>query len=277
MLPKFLKAKVVEKTTQAQQPNLLANKPSLTNTALDKVLISGGDSFIYGLDLIDVPEGQWRPSNLTWPALLAEHLGRTYSCTAVPGLSNSAVARRVMLDCHRHRDQDIMVAVSWTYLNRYEFRFAYDPWLDQASKDTYGQWYSFNTQDLQNRPQSNHLRDVDPSTVKFIRDFYLHVGHDDIYEYYATLREIVQLQNYLQKAKIPYMFTLAHNFFFKDINDANISMLLDQIDWDHWYFFPPHQGFVQWAASENYPCRDEHPIETAHEMAATLIKEYLNV
>ena len=62
--------------------------------------------------------------------------------------------------------------------------------------------------------------------------FYRHVGHDNVYEYYATLKEIVFLQNYLNVKNIPYIFTLANNFFLEPIDEENISVLLKLIDFD---------------------------------------------
>ena len=76
--------------------------------------------------------------------------------------------------------------------------------------------------------------------------------------------------------KIPYLFTSAHSFFHKKIQDENVECLLNQMDFDKWFFYPDLKGFVQWANENCYPKRDEHPSEEAHMDAFKLIKEYLD-
>jgi hypothetical protein len=54
-------------------------------------LTSYGDSFIFGTDLADaemIPNTSGKPSQHTWPALLAQHLGYQYRCRAYPGCGN---------------------------------------------------------------------------------------------------------------------------------------------------------------------------------------------
>ena len=106
--------------------------------------------------------------------------------------------------------------------------------------------------------------------------FYRHVGHDNVYEYYATLKEIVFLQNYLNVKNIPYIFTLANNFFLEPIDEENISVLLKLIDFDKWFLFDNCFGFVQWAEINKYEKKDIHPVEEAHKDAYILIKDFLN-
>jgi len=242
---------------------------------LSKLLIAGGDSFVYGSGLSDHDSTRWEHSLKTWPALLAQELSRQYVCRAVPGHSNTAIARTVMLSCQQARAQDILVVVNWTFLSRFEFRFAYDPWstpMPAEGAALYSQWHNFNKLDYA-RPGS-HLQKSKQSVLKFIDDFYRHVGHDDIYEYYVTLKEIVLLQNFLKINRIPYIFSVAHNFFRKSLSDENIQCLLAQIDLDSWFFFPPLHGFVEWA--KDYPHVEEHPSDLAHQDALVLVKEFFD-
>lgn len=251
--------------------------PSTTSTNLHRLLISGGDSGVFGTGLSD-HANKFDASNLTWPALLAKHQNRQYLCVAQPGYSNMAIARTVINACQQNRDKDLFVAVSWTFLNRFEFRFAYDPWANKdGSKDLefYSSWFNFSSRDLGDTER--HIAQSKKSTLRFVEDFYRHVAHDTIYEYYATLKEIVFLQNYLKVNSIPYVFTLLHNFFNKDIHDHNVQALYQQIDFEPWYFFPPLRGFISWALENNYEITDcEHPSDLAHQDAVSLIKEFIN-
>ena len=242
---------------------------------MNKVLIAGGDSFIYGSDLKDCD--YTTHSKNTMSALLAKDM--QYVCSASPGYSNMAIARTTILDCEKYKDKDLFVFVSWTFKNRFEFKFAYNPHQNKDDPN----WCSFNSKDLDYFNFGNFkifgssiAQDFKPDTIKFLNMFYRHVGHDNVYEYYATLKEIVFLQNYLNVKNIPYIFTLANNFFLEPIDDENISVLLKLIDFDKWFLFDNCFGFVQWAEINKYEKRDIHPVEEAHKDAYILIKDFLN-
>jgi hypothetical protein len=256
---------------------------------LEKVLIAGGDSFLYGLDMLDCsPANNYGPSSNTWPALLSNHMGREYVCASFPGSSNTAIARRTILACEKNKNKDRFVVIGWSFLNRFEFKFTQpfgispdktkDPEGHALDKrigmSNAGSWLSFNILDLYGK--GHMLKYLDSDMRKFLQDYYRYVGSDDIYEYYITLKEILYLQNYLELHKIPYLFTSAHSFFYKTVKDENVECLLNQIDLNKWFFYPDLKGFVQWAAENNYPKRDEHPSEEAHMDAFKLIKEHLD-
>ena len=61
-------------------------------------LKSFGCSFIFGSDLADDGrDGPYAtPSQLTWPALLAQHLGRDYQCYARPGSGNLQILNTIL-------------------------------------------------------------------------------------------------------------------------------------------------------------------------------------
>lgn len=260
------------------------------NTKESKILICGGDSFVYGLDMLDCNvSNNFSNSLTTWPALLANHLNRDYVCAAYPGSANNAISRKTILACEQHKGKDIFVAVSWSFLNRFEFRFTVSPYEKpfdpKEDPEGYalgpnGPWISFNIKDLYvdvNRKDKNLVsKHLDPTMSKFLKDYYKYIGSDDVWEYYSTLKEIVYLQNYLKLRNIPFIFTTAHAFFHKTFDDPNINCLIDQIDFDNWYFFPHLKGFLQWSNDNNYPRRDEHPSEEAHLAAYELIRSYLD-
>lgn len=256
----------------------------------NRILIAGGDSFIYGLDMLDCnPSNGFSYSRFTWPALLAKHLNREYICAAYPGQSNSAISRRTILACEKNLDKELFVVVGWSFLNRFEFRFSLNPYAKEfdAQKDPegyalgpYGPWISFNIKDLYGDKKRKDLnlisRIIDPDADRFLKDYYRYVGSDDVWEYYSTLKEILYLQNYLKLKNIPFLFTSANCFFRKKIQEENIDCLLKQIDLNHWFFYPTFNGFVQWSNEQGYPRRDEHPSEEAHQAAFTLIRDYLD-
>jgi hypothetical protein len=161
-----------------------------------------------------------------------------------------------------------MVVVMWTFPFRYEFNFNY-PISSPISP-----WASINP------------KNTKPEIEKFTNDFFKHVGSNDIYQTYNTLRSIFLLQSYLKNKNIPYVFTLADNQICNTYNDPNIKVLSTMIDWHDWYFFPggkganqteTPRGFYQWAVENKYSIGPgSHPLEQAHADAALLIKEKFN-
>ena len=89
--------------------------------------------------------------------------------------------------------------------------------------------------------------------------------------------EILELQHFLNSYNISYMFTCVDNCIVTD----NTSVI-----WKNWYLFPAGttpestntpRGFYQWAIENKYNVgSDGHPLETAHQDAANLIKEKFN-
>lgn len=83
------------------------------------------------------------------------------------------------------------------------------------------------------------------------------------------------LQEYLERHQYQYLFTCADN-----------CVITGKLDYSNWFLFPAgtnlHEtqtprGFYQWAIENKYSVGNQHhPLEQAHEDAATLIKEKIN-
>lgn len=244
------------------------------------ILVAGGDSFIWGAELADCRHGgSGGYSRKTFSALLAEDI--EYHCAAYPGNANNAISRSVMSACESL--VDVGVVVNWTFPQRYDFRFNYDT-LTATSP-----WFSIHShystaKVIDNIKNSELIKD-------FSKVFYKHVGNNEYYEIYTTLKEILFLQLYLKSERIPYLFTTADNSYYEHENylrskDQHLEILYNQIDWDNWYFFPKGtaasetltpRGFYQWALENKYSVGNYgHPLEQAHADAAELIKEKFN-
>lgn len=256
----------------------VGSSPTLPTNIMDRVLIAGGDSVIFGVELADALED--KHSNFTYTALLSNSLDRQYICSAFPGNSNSGIARRVINECISNSSQDKLVIVQWTVLSRFELKFTYKPSTPQWSldkkveEDVIGTWYNASYVDIVKSP-ATEIKQLKPQTVNFLEEYFRNVGSDDVYEYYSTLKEIVYLQNFLVTQKIPYIFTVANNFFkSKDLKDKNIQNLLKLINFDNFYFFDNHLGFREWADLNYNPGQKiVHPREPAHKKAAEILQE----
>jgi len=196
--------------------------------------------------------------------------------------------------------QNCGVLVSWTFPGRYEFRFTYDTKQKKSPWFTFNSWTVTNPKDFFkefkkhdtgiNEIFEKHFNDsVTTGTNYFSQVFFEHVGSSEYWEIYSSIKEILYLQNYLKKRQIPYLFTCADNklFYNYTINSADkyISSIVNEIDFDNWYWFPPGtkenetkepRGFYQWAMENKYPVGTTHPLEEAHAAAAELIKEKFN-
>ena len=254
------------------------------------IIVAGGDSFIWGNELADQRDGKYSLS--TFPALLAKQIGAKYVCAAWPGNANNAISRMVINKCQQVKD--CVVSVTWTFPHRYEFKFGFD------TKQKISPWYSINAWDIADKETilagllnsdtsiiDHHLEkqmiSEQTGLADFARNYFKYVGYNEYHSLYATLKEVLFLQNYLKINQIPYIFTTAENSFYQHptytrISDEYLANIYTQIDWNNWYFFPSKdttvpRGFYQWALENKYKVATTHPLEESHEKAAILIKE----
>tara|TARA_Y100000385_G_C12968773_1_gene583073 strand:- start:658 stop:1020 length:363 start_codon:yes stop_codon:yes gene_type:complete len=96
---------------------------------------------------------------------------------------------------------------------------------------------------------------------EFSKQFYMHVGNSEIYEWYSTYKEILFLQQYLVANNIPYLFTHVEPIFNEQSQLNDLDILRKQIDIDCFYTF---DGFYRWASENNYQFGTTHPLEPAH-------------
>jgi len=264
-------------------------------------VLAGGDSFIFGAELKDQING---PSLSTYPALLAKQHNMEYCCAAWSGNANNAITRMTINSCEKLKKENkkIVALVTWTFTNRYEFRFNYNtgqkisPWYSINSWSTLDDTSVIETEfksknDSILYSHKSHL-DVTKKTGinEFAKNFFKHVGDNEYYELYSSLKEILFLQMYFEQNNIPYLFVPADNHFFDHPNyyrqqDEFVNSLYNQINWHKWFFFEggfeAHEtkeprGFYQWAIENKYPVGTTHPLEEAHSAAAELIKEKFN-
>jgi hypothetical protein len=262
------------------------------------ILVAGGDSFVFGSELKDQING---PSQSVYAALLAKKHQIEYHCAAWSGNANNAISRMTIAACEKLKEENkkIGAIVTWTFANRYEFRFNYDtrqkisPWYSinawtvVDNLDDIKQEFKSNNNEILRAQQKNILTSRQTGIADFAKTFFKHVGDNEYYELYSSLKEILFLQNYFKTNQIPFLFLAADNYFYQHPNyhrrkDEFIDSLYKQIDWNCWFFFPPGtgpaqtvepRGFYQWAVENKYPVGTTHPLEEAHQAAAELIKE----
>lgn len=238
------------------------------------IIVAGGDSFVWGSELSDCthcgPNGH---SKNTYSAKLAGN--NLYECIAFPGYGNDAIARSVIDYCQSNKNKKLGLIVSWTFPGRYEFRF--NSGWQSINSWSIGKGYD-DGDELNQHVKHEKQKAIILGTHQFAEAYYKHLG--EYWEIYATLKEIVYLQNYLKVNNIPYLFTCADANFLDSYTvkstDQSIAALLTQIDFNSWFFFPEHKGFYSWALDNKYSVGDTHPLEQAHADAYELIKDKFN-
>ena len=240
------------------------------------ILLAGGDSFTYGNELADCDSKT--SSKAAWGAMLATSLNMSYSCVADGGLSNTGIARHVMIGCTKilKQNMDIAVAVMWSFPGRYEFRFTYNtmeknnpwysitPWTHEPDESIILKTFHNFKKNVFDHYKKNQLQAQVTGVAKFSELYYKHVGDSEYWEIYTSLKEILFLQQWLEGKHIPYVFTYVDDILFKNNTkpDVNMQILLDSINSDAFYHF---EGFYKWATAKNYSFGTTHPLELAHE------------
>jgi hypothetical protein len=86
---------------------------------MNRTLLAGGCSFTFGNELSD--DNGKNPSSKTWTALLSNELNANYFCIAKGGIVNAGIARRVFEYITKNKEEDMFVAVMWTFVSRYDW------------------------------------------------------------------------------------------------------------------------------------------------------------
>jgi len=257
---------------------------------MNKTLLAGGCSFTFGNELSDDENGQ-RPSSKTWAALLANEAQANYFSVAYPGTGNAGIARRVFeYITNNNKNENIFVAVMWTFTSRYDWAMPRHAMLEKTRWATITPWdTSDNQAEVQktlssSEPQleewKSRRENMKETGVGPFADALYRYAANQYHETYLSWKNIVWLQNILEKKKIRYFFTLADNTLFwdelKQLNelDSLLNGLYNEINFENWYVFGErHMGFNQWAWLNDYPRGTTHPLDAAHQDAVKLMKD----
>jgi hypothetical protein len=255
---------------------------------MNRILLAGGCSFTFGHELSD--DNGKIPSSKSWSALLAKETNAEYVCVAKAGIGNSGIARKLFSYISLNPDKDIFVTAMWSFLSRYDWAMPRHNVLEGTRWATITPWDTSDNQAEVQKTLSNsepqleewkRRRENTKSTGvgPFADALYRHAANQ-YHEAYLSWKNIIWLQNILEKKKIPYMFTLADNSLFWDelkplnASDSLLNGLYNEIDFNKWVVFGERQmGFNQWSLLNEYPRGTTHPLDAAHADAAGLIKD----
>jgi hypothetical protein len=215
-------------------------------------LKSFGCSFIFGSDLADDGRNGTfaTPSQFTWPAHLARHLGRNYECYARPGSGNLQILERMLNQAAISANTDLFV-IGWTWIDRFDY---YDSNYDPSTKRT---------------PWST-VMPIDESDVA--KTYYKHL-HSEYRDKFSCLSYIKLAIDTLNQRGIPFVMTHMDELLFDQ--RWHISPSVTELQ----HYIKPHittfdgQTFLDWSRSNGHPESDTwHPLESAHQAAFELIQ-----
>jgi hypothetical protein len=209
-------------------------------------LKSFGCSFIHGTELSDQKFVGARdmPSQLTWPAHLAQHLGRQYRCFSHGGSGNLQILSQVLDQAANSNSSDVFV-VGWTWIERFDY------YVDNHGDSTVDPW--------------NTILPVDQSPVAqvYYRDL-----HSEFRDKFVSLTSIKLAIDTLQQRNIPFVMTSLDELLFDQRWHVSPAILDIQA-----YIRPfitdfDGQNFLDWSKDRGYPIGPGgHPLEAAHQAA----------
>jgi len=203
-------------------------------------LKSFGCSFIFGTELSDITNRTKKYSQLTWPALIAQHQGLQYSCHARPGSGNLQILNNVLDQVAQHNGDVYMI--NWTFTNRWDYMYASN-----------NQWHSVLPWDQHNRAEF----------------YYRHFQA----EYTDKLNNLIWINCAVQALKsVGAKFCMTYMDPLVLDSRWNISPGIEQLQQQVTPYLNLFDGanFVEWSQRNSYPISTEfhHPLEQAHKAAA---------
>lgn len=209
-------------------------------------LKSFGCSFIHGTELGDqTMVGTWdMPSRSTWPAHLAQHLGRLYHCCSHGGSGNLQILSRVLDQVATSNSSDVFV-VGWTWIERFDY------YIDYHGDRTVDPW--------------NTVLPVDQDPVA--RVYYQNL-HSEFRDKFTSLTSIKLAIDTLQQRNIPFVMTSLDELLFDQRWHVSPAILDLQSYIQPFITDFDGKSFLEWTKANGYPIGPGgHPLEAAHRAA----------
>jgi hypothetical protein len=213
-------------------------------------LKSFGCSFIFGSELAD--DGRElpcpTPSNYTWPAHLARHLGYEYECYARPGAGNLQIAERIL--SHATVDEPSFFVIGWTYIDRFDYTNSIINNSPMASK-----WLNWRT--------------LTPSDTNDLARTYYSGLHTEYRDKVTTLMSIKLVVDTLTQKNILFLMTYMDHLMLDQTYHVTPAVT-DLQDYIRPYMNTfEGKNFLEWSRHYGFPeGNNSHPLEQAHQAAS---------
>ena len=215
-------------------------------------IVSYGCSITFGTELSDTgldSNRPHRPSQLTWPALLAKRANRNYWCHARGGSGNLCILDRLLQNVRPHSDH--VFIVNWTFVDRFDY------------SDPHG--YHFNNGEAD-------YETLTPTSQDLAAKIYYSDLHSEYRDKFTSLIYV--------KTAVETLLANGARFLMTSIDPtlldrkwhapAHVIRLQDSVR-DYFYDFDG-SDFLSWSRDQAHDIGTAgHPLEAAHAAAADLM------
>jgi len=211
---------------------------------------SFGCSLIFGTDLADDGRnGPYAtPSKLTWPALIAQQLNRSYKCFARGGAGNLQILGKLLDRIAVESSPDDLYIIGWSWIDRYDY---------VTGPNDHGRfgWHS--------------VMPIDDTDVAHTYYRYLHSEYRDKLTSLQCVRTAIDVLTekgcaFIMTYQDPLMFDTRWN------TSPGIAALQDYVR-PYMHTFDG-DTFIDWSRSRGFEISATlHPLEPAHAAAAELM------
>jgi hypothetical protein len=225
------------------------------------ILKSFGCSFIFGSELADDGENRLYAigSQLTWPALLAKHLGYNYQTHSRPGSGNLQITERILNQAVN--TESALYVIGWTWIDRFDYvSETASKWPTDLSKSEIGWGTGWKT-----------IMPVDETNVAkaYYRD--LHSEYQDKLNILISIRTVIDV---LKSKNLPFIMTYIDDLMFNTQWHVSPAVLELQEYIRPYMTTFNNLNFLEWSKKNNYPIsKSLHPLEQAHAAAANYMLE----
>jgi len=161
-----------------------------------KKIVSFGDSFIFGTDLLDNPKG-----NKSWVGKAAEALGCDYHTTAEVSVGNEHIARQIYNYFSDNDAANTLAVINWTWSMRWDFYLV-------ATKE----WVTLGPTCVPSKLRHS----VDSDEAKSLIEFYnRYTGLSQEWNQFRSLQAIYAVQQFLKNNNITNVQTYMDHELFK--------------------------------------------------------------
>jgi hypothetical protein len=204
-----------------------------------KTIKSFGCSFVYGTDLSDCSDHKY--SQLTWPALIADHLGLEYQCFACPGQGNFKIYADIL--ANSTPQESSVFVVNWTWIDRFDY--------------------------IDHRESWQTLR---PAEENSLQKFYYQNLHSQMQDMITDATYIIAAAEHLKELQIPSVMTYMDRLLFETVNPSwHNPKYVESLQRKLCSILIDFNGlnFLDWSRANKYAVSEHwHPLEDAHAAAA---------
>jgi hypothetical protein len=218
-----------------------------------KKIIGFGDSFVFGSELANNPDG-----SKSWIAQAASNLGCSYSTTATPGCGNDHIARQVYSYYANNPAEDTLAVINWTWASRWDFYIVeHETWITLGPTCV---------------PEK--LKDlVSRTDAQDMIEFYKHRANSSIlWNKFRNLQTIFAVQTYLRSKNIASVQTyMDYELLSQQWHAPDYVQELQNLVEPELELFEG-QNFIDWSHKNGFKVTDVglHPLEQAHAAATVL-------